>query len=68
VPRERGFPLERRGDEPLIVDLRSAVDVRLTPYALPCAIRLAVEDLEQGRVELAWERDVVVYTIRGRVI
>ena len=29
------------GDKPLIVDLRSAVDVGLTPYALPGAVRLA---------------------------
>ena len=49
------------GDTPLIVDVRSAVDMRLTPYALPGAIRLAVGDLEQGRVELPRDRDVVVY-------
>ena len=49
------------GDKPLIVDLRSAVDVRLTPYALPGAVRLAVEDLEQGRVGLPRDRDVIVY-------
>ena len=59
-PDELGRQLAA-GDKPLIVDLRSAVDVRLTPYALPGAIRLAVEDLEQGRVELPRERDVVVY-------
>jgi membrane protein DedA with SNARE-associated domain len=46
---------------PLIVDLRSAVDVGLTPYALPGAVRLAVEDLEHGRVELPRDRDVVLY-------
>jgi membrane protein DedA with SNARE-associated domain len=49
------------GDKPLIVDLRSAVDVGLTPYALPGAVRLAVEDLEQSRVELPRDRDVVLY-------
>lgn len=59
-PDELGRQLAA-GDKPLIVDLRSAVDVRLTPYALPGAIRLAVGDLEQGRVELPRERDVVVY-------
>ena len=56
--------LQRRlaaGDTPLIVDLRSALDVGLTPYTLPGAIRLAVEDLEQGRVALPRDRDVVVY-------
>lgn len=60
VPDELGRLLAA-DDRPLVVDLRSAVDVRLTPYALPGAIRLAVEDLEQGRVELPRDRDVVVY-------
>jgi hypothetical protein len=49
------------GDPPLIVDLRSAVDVGLTPYTLPGAVRLAVEDLEHGRAELPRDRDVVLY-------
>jgi membrane protein DedA with SNARE-associated domain len=49
------------GDKPLIVNLRSAVDVKLTPYALPGAVRLATEDVERGRVELPRDRDVVLY-------
>ena len=49
------------GEKPLIVDLRSVVDVGLTPYALPGAIRLAVEDVEQGRVALPRDRDVILY-------
>jgi hypothetical protein len=56
--------LQRRlaaGATPVIVDLRSALDVSLTPYTLPGAIRLAVEDLEQGRLALPLDRDVVVY-------
>ena len=59
-PEELGRQLAA-GAKPLIVDVRSPVDVKLTPYALPGAIRLAVEDLEQGRVELPRDRDVVVY-------
>jgi membrane protein DedA with SNARE-associated domain len=59
-PDELGRQLAA-GDKPLIVDLRSALDVKLTPYTLPGAIRLGVEDLEQGRVELPRDRDVVVY-------
>jgi membrane protein DedA with SNARE-associated domain len=59
-PEELGRQLAT-GEKPLIVDLRTPVDVRLTPYALPGAIRLAVEELEQGRVELPRDRDVVVY-------
>jgi hypothetical protein len=56
-------PIEHvvHGDTPVIVDLRSALDVSLTPYTLPGAIRLAGEDLEQGRVELPRDRDVVLY-------
>jgi membrane protein DedA with SNARE-associated domain len=49
------------GDKPLIVDLRSAVDVGLTPYVLPGAVRLVAEDLEHGRVELPRDRDVILY-------
>jgi membrane protein DedA with SNARE-associated domain len=49
------------GDKPLIVDLRSAVDVGLAPYALPGAVYLATEDVEHGRVELPRDRDVVLY-------
>ena len=49
------------GDKPLIVDLRSVVDVGLTPYTLPGAIRLAAEDVEQGRVALPLDRDVILY-------
>jgi hypothetical protein len=59
-PDELGRQLAA-GDKPLIVDLRSTLDVKLTPYTLPGAIRLGVEDLEQGRVELPRDRDVVVY-------
>jgi hypothetical protein len=59
-PEELGRQLAT-GDKPLIVDLRTAVDVRLTPYGLPGAVRLAVEELEEGRVELPRNRDVVVY-------
>jgi membrane protein DedA with SNARE-associated domain len=49
------------GERPLIVDLRSGVDVGLMPYALPGAVRLATEDVEQGRVALPRDRDVVLY-------
>src|SRR5262249_27786522 len=59
-PEELGRQLAT-GDKPLIIDLRTPVDVKLTPYALPGAIRLAVEELERARVELAGDRDLVVY-------
>jgi membrane protein DedA with SNARE-associated domain len=59
-PDELGRQLAA-GGKPLVVDLRSTVDVKLVPYALPGATRLAVEDLEEGRVELPRDRDVVVY-------
>jgi membrane protein DedA with SNARE-associated domain len=49
------------GSRPFIVDLRSAVDVGLTPYVLPGAVRLAPTDIEQSRVELPRDRDVILY-------
>jgi hypothetical protein len=49
------------GDKPLIVDLRSAVDVGLTPHGLAGAVRLAGDYLEHGRVELPRDREVVLY-------
>jgi membrane protein DedA with SNARE-associated domain len=49
------------GEKPLIVDLRTTLDVTAAPYALPGAIRLAAEDLEHGNPELPRDRDVILY-------
>jgi membrane protein DedA with SNARE-associated domain len=49
------------GEQPLIVDLRTTLDVKATPYAIPGAIRLAAEDLEHGDRQLPRDRDVILY-------
>jgi rhodanese-related sulfurtransferase len=49
------------GDKPLIVDLRTMLDVTAAPYAIPGAIRLAAEDLEHGHRDLPRDRDVILY-------
>jgi membrane protein DedA with SNARE-associated domain len=49
------------GEKPLIVDLRTTLDVTAAPYAIPGAIRLAAEDLEHGTRELPRDRDVILY-------
>lgn len=49
------------GEKPLIVDLRTTLDVTAAPYAIPGAIRLAAEDLEHGPRELPRDRDVILY-------
>jgi rhodanese-related sulfurtransferase len=49
------------GEKPLIVDLRTTLDVKAAPYSIPGAIRLAAEDLEHGTRELPRDRDVILY-------
>jgi membrane protein DedA with SNARE-associated domain len=49
------------GDRPLIVDLRTALDVEAVPCAIPGALRIAAEDLEHGRLDLPRDRDIVLY-------
>jgi len=49
------------GEKPLIVDLRTTLDITAAPYAIPGAIRLAAEDLEHGTRELPRDRDVILY-------
>ena len=49
------------GAPPLIVDLRSALDVGTDPHVIPGALRIAAEDLERRHAEIPRDRDVVVY-------
>ena len=46
---------------PLIVDLRSSLDVEATPFAIPGALRIAAEDLERRHHEIPRDRDIVLY-------
>lgn len=49
------------GDKPLVVDLRTALDVKALPYAIPGAVRIAVDELEARAGDLPRGTEVVVY-------
>ena len=56
--------LKRRldtGDDVTIVDLRTALDVAATPYAIPGSRWLAADAIDEHEVELLRSRDVVLY-------
>ena len=56
--------LKRRldtGDDVTIVDLRTALDVAATPYAIPGSRWLADDAIDEHEVELLRSRDVVLY-------
>jgi len=48
-------------EAPLVVDLRTAIDVRATPYAIPGAVRIAAEHLERRHPDLPRDREIVLY-------
>lgn len=56
--------LKRRldaGEDIAIIDLRTALDVAATPYAIPGSRWITVEELEEHRSEIPRDREVVVY-------
>ena len=56
--------LKRRldaGDDVTIIDLRTALDVAATPYAIPGSRWLAADAIDGHEVELLRSRDVVLY-------
>ena len=56
--------LKRRldaGDDVTIIDLRTALDVAATPYAIPGSRWLADDAIDEHEVELLRSRDVVLY-------
>ena len=46
---------------PMVVDLRSALDLSTTPFVIPGALRIAAEDLERRHGDIPRDREVVVY-------
>ena len=46
---------------PVIVDLRSSLDVEATPFAIPGALRITAEELERRHQEIPRDRDIVLY-------
>ena len=56
--------LKRRldaGDDVTIIDLRTALDVEATPYAIPGSRWLAADTIDEYEIELLRSRDVVLY-------
>jgi membrane protein DedA with SNARE-associated domain len=49
------------GEEVLVLDLRSAIDVAAMPYTIPGATRVPAEDLEQRHQDLPRDRDIVLF-------
>jgi hypothetical protein len=46
---------------PMVVDLRSTIDVFTTPFVIPGALRIAPEDLERRHGDIPRDREIVVY-------
>ncbi|MDE3179417.1 MAG: DedA family protein/thiosulfate sulfurtransferase GlpE [Acidobacteriota bacterium] len=51
----------RRGEQLVIVDLRSRAEFEANPDKLPGAVRLAPEDLQERAAEIPRDRDVILY-------
>ncbi|MBZ5593818.1 MAG: VTT domain-containing protein [Acidobacteriia bacterium] len=49
------------GEEVMIVDLRSALDVETEGHKLPGALRMAPEELEARHQEIPRDRDIILY-------
>jgi len=49
------------GEEVVILDLRTALDVEAVPYAIPGALRVAADDIERRQSELPRDREIVLY-------
>lgn len=49
------------GEDVLVLDLRTALDVDTMAYMIPGALRLAAEDLEHRHGELPRDREIVLY-------
>ena len=49
------------GEDVVILDLRTALDVEAVPYAIPGALRVAAEDIEWRQSELPRDREIVLY-------
>ena len=61
TPTELGKMLENAGESPLILDVRSALELEEDPAIIRGAIHVAMEDLEVKHQELARDREIVIY-------
>ncbi|HSB81079.1 MAG TPA: rhodanese-like domain-containing protein [Candidatus Methylomirabilis sp.] len=60
TPEELNQKLEA-GDEVMIVDLRHPLELEADPVVIPGAIRVSAEDVEQRRLTIPQDREVVLY-------
>ena len=49
------------GEQVMIVDLRQPLDIEIVPYAIPGALRMAMEELEHRHHEIPRDREVILY-------
>ena len=64
VARISPVELQRRvdaGEQPMIVDLRTALEESADPYTIPGALRVAAEDLEQRHLEIPRDVEIVLF-------
>jgi membrane protein DedA with SNARE-associated domain len=61
TPEELKRRLDSGDDTLAIVDTRSVLDVTARPYAIPGAMWIAAEDIEQRQGELPRDREIVLY-------
>lgn len=61
APEELKRRLDRGDSTFAIVDTRSPLDVTAVPYAIPGALWIAAEDIEQRQRELPRDREIVLY-------
>ena len=66
IKRQRISPEEvlkkiNSGEEPLILDLRSALDFETEPQIIPGAVRLPLENLEENHQKIPRDREIILY-------
>jgi membrane protein DedA with SNARE-associated domain len=49
------------GEDPLILDVRHALEFEVDPHIIPGAFRLSIEDLERELRKIPRDRDVILY-------
>jgi len=50
-----------RGEDVVVVDLRHSIDLRTAPSTIPGAIRVPMDDLEQGHEWIPRDREIVLF-------
>jgi membrane protein DedA with SNARE-associated domain len=49
------------GQRPMVVDLRTPLDLQMAPYAIPGALRISTEELEARATAISPDTDIVLY-------